>query len=86
MLGSPYFGKLAYWIVGLGSMVSLVLRHEVLTTLRLARLCFAWDLAWTLDPCSPPQVDRIWLWVYYIKIPIYPILYLLRGIMNVWDS
>ena len=33
-------------------------------------------------PCytySPPQVDRMWLWVYYNKIPIYPIFYLLKG-------
>ena len=28
---------------------------------------------------SPPQVDRIWLWVYYNKIPIYPIFCLLQG-------
>ena len=31
---------------------------------------------------SPPQVDRIWLWVCYNKIPIYPIypiFYLLKG-------
>ena len=30
---------------------------------------------------SPPKVDRIWLWVYYNKIPIYPIFYsiYLRG-------
>ena len=28
---------------------------------------------------SPPCVDRIWLWVYYNKIPIYPIFYLLKG-------
>ena len=28
---------------------------------------------------SPPQVDRIWLGVYYSKIPIYPIFYLLKG-------
>ena len=28
---------------------------------------------------SPPQVDRIWLWVYFNKIPIYPIFYLLKG-------
>ena len=27
----------------------------------------------------PPYVDRIWLWVYYNKIPIYPIFYLLKG-------
>ena len=27
---------------------------------------------------SPPLVDRIWLWVYYNKIPIYPIFYLLK--------
>ena len=28
---------------------------------------------------SPPKVDRIWLWVHYEKIPIYPIFYLLKG-------
>ena len=28
---------------------------------------------------SPPQVDRIWLWVHYKKIPKYPIFYLLKG-------
>ena len=28
---------------------------------------------------SPPQVDRIWIWVSYNKIPIYPIFYLLKG-------
>ena len=28
---------------------------------------------------SPPQVERIWLWVYYNKIPIQPIFYLLKG-------
>ena len=28
---------------------------------------------------SPPEVDRIWLWVYYNKIPIYRIFYLLKG-------
>ena len=28
---------------------------------------------------SPPLVDRMWLWVYYNKIPIYPISYLLTG-------
>ena len=27
----------------------------------------------------PPQVNRIWLWVYYNKIPIYPIFYLHTG-------
>ena len=27
----------------------------------------------------PPKVDRIWLWVYHNKIPIYPILYLFMG-------
>ena len=31
---------------------------------------------------SPPQVDRIWLWVQYNKIPIYPIFYLLTGDYN----
>ena len=30
-------------------------------------------------PYSPPSVDRIWFWVNYSKIPIYPILYLLKG-------
>ena len=30
-------------------------------------------------PFSPPEVDRIWLWVYYNKIPLYPIFYLLEG-------
>ena len=25
------------------------------------------------------QIDRIWLWVCYIKSPIYPIFYLLKG-------
>ena len=28
---------------------------------------------------SPPEVDRIWLWVYHSKIPTYPIFYLLKG-------
>ena len=28
---------------------------------------------------SPPYVDRIWLWVYYSKNPVYPIFYLLKG-------
>ena len=28
---------------------------------------------------SPPEVDRTWLWVYYNKIPRYPIFYLLKG-------
>ena len=27
----------------------------------------------------PPKVDGIWLWVYYNKIPIYHIFYLLKG-------
>ena len=26
-----------------------------------------------------PEVDRIWLWVYFNKIRIYPIFYLLKG-------
>ena len=29
--------------------------------------------------CSPPSVNRIWLWVQYNKNPIYPIFYLLKG-------
>ena len=28
---------------------------------------------------SLPYVDRLWLWVYYNKVPIYPIFYLLKG-------
>ena len=28
---------------------------------------------------SPPEVDRIWRWVYYNKIPIHPAFYLLKG-------
>ena len=28
---------------------------------------------------SPPEVDRMWLWVYQNKIPKYPIFYLLKG-------
>ena len=28
---------------------------------------------------SPPLVGGIWLWVYYNKIPIYPIFFLLKG-------
>ena len=28
---------------------------------------------------SPPEVDRIWLWVYNNKTPIYLISYLLKG-------
>ena len=28
---------------------------------------------------SPPEVDKIWLWVYCNKIPIYPIFHLLKG-------
>ena len=28
---------------------------------------------------GPPEVDRIRLWVYPNKIPIYPIFYLLKG-------
>ena len=28
---------------------------------------------------SPPEVDRIWLRVYYNKIPVYLIVYLLKG-------
>ena len=28
---------------------------------------------------NPASVDRIWLWVYYSKSPIYLIFYLLKG-------
>ena len=31
------------------------------------------------DRYNPPYVDRIWLWVYYDKIPIYPMFYLPKG-------
>ena len=34
---------------------------------------------------SPPYVDRIWLWVYYNKVPIYPIFYRLDGDYRGWD-
>ena len=30
-------------------------------------------------PYSPPEVDRIWLWVYHNGTPIYTIFYLLKG-------
>ena len=36
----------------------------------------------TLKRYSPPWVDRIWLWVYDDRIPIYPRLYLLKGDYN----
>ena len=32
-----------------------------------------------LQKHSPPLVDRISLWVYYSKVPIYLIFYLLKG-------
>ena len=32
-----------------------------------------------MNTYSPPEVDRILLWVCYKKIPIYPIFYLLNG-------
>ena len=35
---------------------------------------------------SPPEVDRKWLWVYYDKIPIYTIFYLLKGGDYIWRS
>ena len=28
---------------------------------------------------SPSLVRRMWLWVYYNKVPIYPIFYLRKG-------
>ena len=31
---------------------------------------------------SPPEVNRIWLWVYYKKIPIYPCSIYLRGTLT----
>ena len=33
----------------------------------------------SLKPYSAPEVDRILFWVYYSRIPIYPIFYLLKG-------
>ena len=35
---------------------------------------------------NPPQVNGIWLWVYYNKIAVYPIFYLLKGdyIIEMW--
>ena len=37
---------------------------------------------------GPPYVDRIWLSVYYNKIPIYPIFYLLNGecVWRAWGT
>ena len=32
----------------------------------------------TMEAYSPPSVDRKWLWVYYNKIPICPMFYLLE--------
>ena len=32
-----------------------------------------------LSRYSPPEVERIWLWVYYNKNPIYAIFYLAKG-------
>ena len=28
---------------------------------------------------SSPEVDKIWLWIYYNKSPTYSIFYLLKG-------
>ena len=33
----------------------------------------------------PPKEDGRWLWVYYNKIPIYPIFYLLQGCSQAFD-
>ena len=41
---------------------------------------------------SPPSVDRIWLWIYQNKIPIYPLFSLLKGdympsaSLHVWEA
>ena len=35
---------------------------------------------------SPPEADRIWLWAYFNKIPIYPVFYLLKGDYEVPDA
>ena len=32
-----------------------------------------------LDSADCKPVDTIWLWIYYNRIPIYPIFYLLKG-------
>ena len=36
------------------------------------------DSKYRANSYSPPYVDRIWFWVYYNKVPIYPIFYLLK--------
>ena len=38
------------------------------------------------ETCSPPQVDGIWLWVYYDKVAICRIFYLLKGDYNHYRS
>ena len=45
------------------------------------RLCkdAKWNHGLCLQGYSPPQVDRIWLWAYYNKIPIYRIFYLRKA-------
>ena len=35
---------------------------------------------------SSPKIDRIWLRVYYSKIPIYPIFYLRKGDYKLDDA
>ena len=40
----------------------------------------------TLATYSPRKVDRIWLWAYYHKIPIYPMFYLLKGTIGFYGD
>ena len=40
------------------------------------------DHSFGFKPYSPLYVDRIWLWVYYNKIPVYPRVCLLAGDYN----
>ena len=56
-------GGLGFGAWGLGFYLPSVARNE-----RIFRAIY-----------SPAQVDRIWLWVCYRKIPIYPIFYQLKG-------
>ena len=43
----------------------------------MASTCLVLGLGCPGNYC-PALVDRIWLWVHYNKIPIYPVFYLLK--------
>ena len=43
------------------------------------RVHFGFELAFRLRVHCTLEVDGIWLWVHYNKIPIYPMFYLLKG-------